>query len=158
MRNYIVIEMRNERGISMVMVMGILIILGILATVLVVTGIREVRIGSVNASSKIAFHAAEAGLNFGIADIPMVVSPFPASPDTWATLSNQASYKSGFPDSLPSAPKQIGQAYVPGFSIEENTKLVGLKYDVVTSGKMAKSRRVIRARIDCGPMPSGTRY
>lgn len=150
--------MKNNKGISIVLVMGVLVILGILATVFITMSIREVRISSLTSNSKIAFHAAEAGLDFGIAGIPASVSAFPALPDTWTVLTNQAKYKSGLPDTIPTPPVQTGQGYMAGYSIEENAKFVGLDYSIVTSGQMRESERVVEAGIRCGPMPGGTRY
>jgi len=150
--------MKNQRGIAIVIVMGIFVILGILAIVLITTSIREVRISAQTSNSKIAFHAAEAGLDFGIAGIPANISAFPALPDSWVVLGNQARYKSGWPDTVPTPPFQIGQGYIQGYSIEENAKFVGLDYGIVASGRMRTGERVIEAGLRCGPMPGGTKY
>jgi Tfp pilus assembly protein PilX len=151
--------MNKERGVSLILVMSIFIILGLLVITLMTMSMSEMRISAAGSDSKIAFHSAEAGLERGISEVPAKCEAFPASPDTWVTLVNNAKYKSGLPNTIPTPPQLVGAAYKEGFSIEEGNEFFDFKYDVTTSGKMNKSKRVVKARVKCGPLGrGGTQY
>ncbi len=151
-------EMKKEKGMSLVLVMGIFVILGIIAITFLTLTTSEVKVSKYIADSKIAFHAAEAGLDYGIANVPLDLSAFPSLPDTWKVLSNQAKYKSGPPDSLPIPPEFAGKQYLIGYSIEQGLEFYNYLYDLQTSGKINRSTKEIRARVKCGPMGGGAGY
>ena len=150
--------MKNNRGISLVLVMALFVALGVIAVAFITMTSTEVKISKYTVDSKIAFHAAEAGIELGIARIPTNLSAFPASPDTWLILPNQARYKSGPPDSLPATIPLKGTRYLVGYSIEQGSDFYSLLYDVETSGRMSRSVKELKARVSCGPMPGGTQY
>ncbi len=140
---------------SLVLVMGIFVILGIIAVTFITISTNEVKVSKYTANSKIAFHAAEAGLDYGITKVPGDLSAFPASPDTWDTLPNQAWYKSGPPDSAPTPPEFSGKQYLTGYSIEHGSAFYDYRYKLHTSGKIKRSTREIKAEVTCGPVGGG---
>jgi hypothetical protein len=148
----------NQRGMSLVLVMAIFVALGIIAVAFLTTSTTEVRMSKYAADSKTAFHAAEAGLALCIARIPGDLTAFPAAPDTWALLANQAGYKSGPSDTVPVPIELSGTQYLIGFSVEQGSEFYGYIYDLLTSGKKKRSRREIKAKVRCGPIPGGTQY
>lgn len=154
--------MKKEKGVSLILVMGIFIILGLIVVALMTTSVSEMKISRSTSDSKIAFHAAEAGLEYGISIIPFELEAFPTfplPPDTWVTMANSAQYKSGLPDTVPTPPQLVGTAHKTGYSIEEGAEFFDFKYDIITSGKMNKSKRIIQARMRCGPLGrGGTQY
>ena len=147
-----------NKGISLVLVMAIFVILGMIAITFIMMSTNEFKMSKFIGDSKIAFHSAEAGLDFGIASVPGNLSAFPALPDTWITLANNAQYKSGASDSPPTPITLAGTQYMVGYSIEQGADFYSLLYDMVTSGKMNRSTREIKARVKCGPLPGGTQY
>lgn len=140
---------------SLVLVMGIFVILGIIAVTFITMSTSEVKVSKYTANSKIAFHAAEAGLDYGIANVPVDLSAFPASPDTWDTLPNQAMYKSGPPDSLPTPPEFVGKQYLTENSVVKGSAFYNYQYKLHASGKIKRSTREIKAEVTCGPMGGG---
>ncbi len=155
---YIIYEMKKEKGMTLILVLGIFVILGIIAVTFITFTSREAKISKWTADSKIAFHAAEAGLEEGIANIPMDLIAFPALPDTWDSLPNRAKYKSGPPDSLPIPPELTDKQYLVGYSIEHGAAFYDYLYGLHTSGKTRRSTREIKASIKCGPMGGGAGY
>lgn len=146
------------KGISLVLVMAIFVVLGIIAVAFITMSSTEVKVSKYTTDSKLAFHAAEAGLDFGISRLPQDVTAFPSPPDTWITLVNEAQYKSGPADSLPTPVTLAGTQYLVGYSVEQGADFYSFLYDLLTAGKMDKSTREIKARIRCGPIPGGTQY
>jgi len=155
--NYIIMDMK--KGVSLVLVMGIFVILGIIVIAFITISSTQLKISHFTTYSTIAFHAAEAGLDYGIARIPVNLEAFPES-GMWDTLPNNAQYKSGFPDAPPAPIEKCGQSYLVGYSIEKGagTDFYDFKYELSASGKLHRSERVIKAMIKCGPLAGGTYY
>ncbi len=147
--------MKKEKGMSLVLVMGIFVILGIIAVTFITISTNEVKVSKYTANSKIAFHSAEAGLDYGIANVPMDLSAFPSSPDIWDTLPNQAMYKSGPPDTVPIPPEFSGKQYLVGYSMEHGSAFYDYRFKLHASGKINRSTREIKAEVKCGPMGGG---
>lgn len=143
---------------SLILVMAIFVVLGMIAITFITMSSTELKISKFIGDSKIAFHSAEAGLDFGIARIPEELSAFPALPDIWITMANVAQYKSGRADSLPTPVLLSGTAYLVGYSIEQGTDFYSFLYDMITAGKMNRCTREVEARVRCGPIPGGTQY
>ncbi len=147
-----------NKGISLILVMAIFVILGMIAITFIIMSTNELKMSKFIGDSKIAFHSAEEGLDFGIARVPGDLSEFPTLPDTWITLVNEAQYKSGPPDSLPTPITLAGTQYMVGYSIEQGSDFYSLLYNLVTSGRMNRYTREIKAKVSCGPLPGGTQY
>jgi len=147
--------LRNEEGMSIVMVFGIMVILGILASALIVRALGERQITTYLKRSEIAFNAAEACLNLAIARLLEAdnVSPIPDT-GSWYNFTTCAFYKTGIPDS---APEPIV------FQGSDTKKLMGtefgyLQYRIRASGKMEQITRSIEAGVRVGPLPHGPQH
>jgi type II secretory pathway pseudopilin PulG len=147
--------LRNEDGISVVMVFGIMVILGLLAFALVVRTMGERQVVSYLTRREVAFNAAEACLDLAVGRLLETdnTSPIPAI-GTWATLPNNALYKTGHPDSVP---KEVTIQGVETKKLED-TELKYINYRIRTSGKSERAVRSLEAVIRMGPVPSGTQY
>ncbi len=146
--------LRNEEGMSIVMVFGIMVILGILASALIVRTLGERQITTYIKRSETAFNAAEACLDLAISKLHTETSAIPAPPDTWAALPNNALYKTGLPDSLPEE-ISIEDMYTPPLWSAE---LVNIIYEVRTSGKERDITRSLEAGVRIGPVPFITQH
>ncbi|MDI6840084.1 MAG: pilus assembly PilX N-terminal domain-containing protein [bacterium] len=144
-----------DRGIGLILVMGIFVILGTIAVALVTMSVSQMKLSHYTTDSKLAFHSAEAGIDYAIAMIPGYHGAFPDTPDIWITLPNQAKYKSGLPDTTPTPAEIIGISYLTGYSMELGSDFFSVVYDLTASGKFEESKRIIKARVKCGPLPSG---
>jgi len=145
----------SKRGVSLVLVMGIMVILGILATTLIVISSTQSSVTSYTRWHKIALNAAEAGIAVGTVRVPFSIEPFPNPPAIWDTLPNGALYKSGAPDSVPT-PLKIAELnkLIPGYSVN----FVFNNYKIRVSGKAGRAQRGVEAKVRCGPLPRGTSY
>ncbi|OYD16685.1 hypothetical protein CH333_02845 [candidate division WOR-3 bacterium JGI_Cruoil_03_44_89] len=148
--------LRNESGMSIVVVFGVMVILGLLAFALIFRTTGERQVVSYLTRREIAFNAAEACLDLTIGKILETdnVSPIPAPPDTWATLSNNALYKTGLPGSPPE------EITIQATEIKEleDTKLQYITYGMRTSGKARQAVRSLEAAVIIGPLKYGTEY
>ena len=149
----------NDKGISLVLVMGILVILGMVAVAFIVMSVTEMGVTSYIRDSKIAFHAADAGIDRLVAGLPDDVLPFP-NPDsaTWDTLSSVAIYKSGEPDTTPVGPEKAGETDIVGTDMSTWTRH---DFRIVASGRRSKSQRTIQRTIEARvrfTLPTGTGY
>lgn len=140
--------LRNESGMSIVVVFGVMIILGLLAFALIFKTTGERQVVSYLTRREIAFNAAEACLDLTIGrmlESSDQTSPIPAT-GTWDTLSNNALYKTGLPDSLPEE-IAIVDIYTPPLQIAENVCII---YRARTSGKARQAVRSLEAGINLG--------
>lgn len=151
----ILCRLKNERGASLVLVFGIMVILGMLAATLIVINQTQSGVASYVRSREIAFNAAEAGVNLGISRLPNSIDPFPTPPAIWDTLPNGALFKSGASDSA-ATPIEVVQLYqpVPGYNI----KFVFNTYRVCASGRASRVKKTLEAGVRCGPFTLGTNY
>ncbi len=165
----------DDRGVTLVTVMGILIFVGLLAVVVVLTVTGELGITKTTLRRKSAFEAAEAGIEYGMGEIKYTTQEYPADYDptdstTWWIYIPQANekiaFKSGRPDEPPQ-PIEGSQLFVmsPGYSTEH----VYNYYHIIASGKWegkvaspappSKTHiRVLEAGAKVGPIPPGTGY
>lgn len=147
--------LRNEDGMSVVVVFGILVILGLLAFALVVRTIGERQVVSYLTRREVAFNAAEACLDLAIGRLlePDNTSPIPDT-GTWATLFNDVLYKTGLPGSSPEA-IIVEETEIKVF---EDIEFKYVTYRIRTSGKAGQAVRSLEAGIRMGPVPGGTEY
>ncbi|HID93612.1 MAG TPA: hypothetical protein EYP60_05905 [bacterium (Candidatus Stahlbacteria)] len=147
--------LKSERGISLVLVLGVMAILGMLAATLIIINLTQSGVASYIRWREIAFNAAEAGVDLGISRIPISIDPFPTPPAIWDTLANGALYKSGASDSV-ATPIEVVKLYKPepGYNI----KFVFNTYKVCASGKADRVHKIIEAGVRCGPLTLGTSY
>jgi len=147
--------LRNEDGISIVVVFGVLVILTLLAFALVVRTLGKRQVVSHLTRREMAFNAAEAGLNLAIGRLlePDNMSPIPET-GTWAPLFNNVFYKTGLPDSLPEA---ITIEEIETKALED-MEFIYITYRIRTSGKAEQTVRSLKAGIRMGPLPGGTEY
>jgi Tfp pilus assembly protein PilX len=123
----------NERGVAMVLVLGVLAALAVLAMVVLVIVVSEKRTSSAEYSNDRSFYSADAAGEAGIAWIRRLPSP-PSLVDTlgrvsvaqgYRTLSQNHRYKYDV--------KFVGKQVRPGWSVE----YTDYEYEVQASGTSA---------------------
>jgi hypothetical protein len=110
---YIAFPLRNERGIALLTVLAIVLLLTFVGTVAVITSKTEVDISGVERTEKMAFYAAEAGLEEAIGEI----------------LNSYETY------GIPPDPVPSGQMELNGYTVNFTTAVPGtLEFKTLTNG------------------------
>jgi len=175
MRHKISLNLFDDKGVTLVTVMGILVFVGLLAVVVVLTVTGELGFTKTTIRRKAAFEAAEAGIEYGMGEIKYTTQEYPATYDpadstTWWLYIPQANEKIAFKSGRPYEPPQPiegSELFVlsPGYSTEH----VYNYYRIVASGKWEGKAtlpappskvhiRVLEAGAKVGPIPPGTGY
>ena len=95
------LPLRNERGIALVAALVIMALLIVLGTIALNSTVNELRVTGNDKSNRLAFYAAESGVEFARAQIR----------DAFVNASNQAVFVAGFAGSPPSFTPPTGYAF-----------------------------------------------
>lgn len=147
--------MRDEQGFAIAAVLGLLVVFALLALVAALVSSGQLSFSFFHRASKKAFLAAEAGVEEGIARIPLL-DPFP-SDSGWLQLPDGSRYRSGNPTGSPQPIRlQALSRVLPGYS----THAVFNLYVVRASGQdpTGRARKTLEAGVQVGPLPRWTTY
>ncbi|GFO66841.1 hypothetical protein GMLC_04200 [Geomonas limicola] len=125
----------NERGVAIIVVMGMLLLLTILGTTMLASSTSDIKIAGNYRNSQETFYSAEAALSFGESFTDIYAKLFPGAVSTTWPVAGQGKVLDGsFAETTTTTPmkyKDYNQIAIPGTSDKAYVKV-----ELVGSGKM----------------------